>query len=91
MYWDELSHSNLKVEGKGKNSRYAAHLPHCVAAAKEIELDTCKVYDWLGLRDSTVGQETEDHGNQEQMITFLSDTLNLGVGGDFRTQFISGA
>lgn len=56
-----------------------------------IELNTRKVFDWLGLSSSTVGQETEDHGNLKQMITFLSDTLNLGIGGDLRTQFISGA
>lgn len=85
MYWDELSHSNLKVEGKDKNYRHAAHLPHCVAAAKERELDTHKVNDWLGLSGSTVGQETEDHGNLKQMITFLSDRLNLRIDGDFRT------
>lgn len=91
MYWDELSHSNLKVEGKGKNSKYAVHLLHCVAVAMGIELNTRKVFDWLGLSSSTVGQETEDHGNLKQMITFLSDTLNLGIGGDLRTQFISGA
>ena len=56
-----------------------------MAAAKERELDTHKVNDWLGLSGSTVGQETEDHGNLKQMITFLSDRLNLRIDGDFRT------
>lgn len=62
MFCNEVFHSNLKVEGKGKNSRYAAGLLRCV--------DTHRGNDWLGLWTSLVAVwswKLEDHGNLKKM------------------------
>lgn len=45
MSWDEIFHSNLKVEGKDKNSRHTASLPSCMAAAKQGDMNTHRVND----------------------------------------------
>lgn len=89
MSWDEIYHSNLKVEGKGKNSWHTASLPSCVAAAKGGDLTLAEwMISWTSPPPPTNGvavwsRRGEDH-LKKIIIHILCDVLNLRIG-DFRT------